>query len=57
MRVQVLIATMNQTDYTLLDKINIQTSAIVCNQCDKNEMTEFMWGGYRLDGCPLMKKV
>lgn len=45
MSVQVLVATMNQTDYSLLDKMNIETSAIVCNQCGKNDMTEFLRGG------------
>lgn len=37
MTVQVLVATMNQIDYSLLEKMNIRTSAIVCNQCDKYE--------------------
>lgn len=41
MKVQVLVATMNQTDYTLLDKMNIQTDAIIGNQCNFNEITEF----------------
>lgn len=45
MDIQVLVATMNQTDYSLLDKMNIKTSAIVCNQCDRNETDEFMRGG------------
>ena len=43
MRVQVLVVTMNQkqNDYSLLDKMNIQTDAIVGNQCDRNEVVEF----------------
>ena len=41
MKVQVLVATMNQTDYSLLDKMNIQTDAIIGNQCNLNEITEF----------------
>ncbi len=45
MSVQVLVATMNQTDYSLLDKMNIETSAIVCNQCDRNEMLAFSHKG------------
>ena len=32
MNMQVIIATMNQCDYSLLDKMNIQTEAIVGNQ-------------------------
>lgn len=45
MDIQVLVATMNQQDYSLLDKMNINTSAIVCNQCDRNETDEFLRGG------------
>ncbi len=41
MKVQVLVATINQKDYSLLEKMNIQTDAIVGNQCDCNEITEF----------------
>lgn len=37
MRLEVLISTINQKDYSLLEKMNIQTDAIVINQCDKNE--------------------
>lgn len=48
MNIQVLIATMNQKDYTLLDKMNIQTDAIVGNQCDKNEITEFNYRDHRI---------
>lgn len=45
MNVQVLIATMNQNDFSLLDKMNIQTDAIVGNQCAKNEILEFDYNG------------
>lgn len=48
MNIQVLVATMNQTDYSLLKKMNIKSSAIVCNQCDKNYMTEIPWRGYTI---------
>jgi len=41
MNIQVLVATMNQTDFSLLKKMNIQTSAIVCNQCNRNEFIDF----------------
>ncbi len=34
MKVQVLIAAMNQTDYSLVKKMNIQSDAIIGNQCD-----------------------
>lgn len=48
MNIQVLISTMNQTDYSLLDKMNIQTDAIVINQCDRNESTEFSYKGNKI---------
>ena len=41
MKVQVLVATINQTDYSLLDKMNIQSDAIIGNQCDRNEVIDF----------------
>ena len=34
--VQVLVAAMNQTDHSLLDRMNIQSDAIIGNQCDYN---------------------
>jgi hypothetical protein len=46
-KVQVLIASMNQVDHSLLSKMNIQTDAIVGNQCDKNEIETFTYGGIR----------
>lgn len=36
--VQVLVAAMNQTDFSLVEKIGITTSAIIGNQCDRNEI-------------------
>lgn len=46
MSIQVLIATMNQTDHSLLDRMNIQSDAIVANQCEKNEIEIFKHNGY-----------
>jgi len=45
MKVQTLVVTMNKgkEDFDLLEKMNIQTDAIVCNQCDRNEVYEFDW--------------
>lgn len=50
MSVQVLVATMNQPEgnYSLLQKMNIQTDAIVCNQCDRNQFEEFTWKGHNI---------
>lgn len=47
MKIQVLVAAMNQIDHSLLKKMNIQTDAIIGNQCDRNEIEEFQFDGNR----------
>lgn len=44
MKIQVLVATMNQTDHSLIKKMNIKTDAIVGNQCRFNSIEEFTVG-------------
>jgi len=46
MNIQVLVATMNQEDYSLLKKMNIQSDVIVGNQCDKNSIEQFEYNGH-----------
>lgn len=46
MNIQILIASMNQTDHSLLEKMHIQTDAIVGNQCNNNSIGQFEWNGY-----------
>lgn len=41
MRIQVLVAAMNQKDHSLIEKMNIKTDAIVGNQCDFNSVELF----------------
>lgn len=48
MNVQILIATMDQTDHSLLQKMNIQSDAIVCNQCDRYDVEQFEWNSHRI---------
>lgn len=48
MTLQVLVSTMNQRDYSLLDKMNIQSDAIVVNQCDRNEICDFEYKGHKI---------
>lgn len=43
MKLQVLVSTMHQSDRSLPEKMNIQSEAIVINQCDRNEFDEFMY--------------
>lgn len=45
MNLQVLVSTMRQTDHSLLNKMNIQSDAIVVNQCDRSEFEEFQHNG------------
>ena len=47
MRIQVLVASMHQTDHSLLEKMNIQTDVIVANQCDRNQVEEFEYNGHK----------
>lgn len=53
---QVLVATMHQKDYTLLDKMNIQSNAIIGNQCDKNEIEEFDYNGHKIKWLSLKER-
>lgn len=41
MRIQILVAAMNQTDHSLIEKMNIKTDAVVGNQCDHNSVETF----------------
>lgn len=43
LNIQALISTMDQTDFSLLEKMNIQTDAIVINQCDRNYIKKFKY--------------
>lgn len=48
MTFQILISTMNQEGFELLDKMNIQSDAVVINQCDKDNLEEFEYNGYKI---------
>lgn len=48
MKVQVLVATMNQTDHSLLEKLNLDSDAIVGNQCNYNKIETFHWKGHKI---------
>ena len=47
MRIQVLVASMNQNDHSLIKRMNIQTDAIVGNQCDRNQVEKFEYEGHQ----------
>ncbi|MFD5022797.1 glycosyltransferase family 2 protein [Paenibacillus sp. NPDC058367] len=48
MKIQVLVSTMNQSDHSLIEKMNIQSDAIIVNQCNKNEVEEFKYKGNKI---------
>ncbi|MDD6483575.1 MAG: glycosyltransferase family A protein [Clostridiales bacterium] len=48
MTLQVLVATMHQTDYSIIEKMNIQSDAVIVNQCDCDSVTVFKKNGYSI---------
>lgn len=48
MKLQVLVSTMHQTDHSLLEKMNIQSDAIVINQCDCDCIERFAFRGHNI---------
>ncbi len=48
MKIQVLAAAMNQSDHSLIEKMNIRTDAIIGNQCDRNSVEEFQINGHTI---------
>ena len=48
MTIQLLIATMHQDDYSLLDRINLQSEAVVINQCDRESNYIFSVNGHKV---------
>lgn len=40
MKIEVLLSTMHQKDFSILKKCNIRTDAVVINQCDKDNLIE-----------------
>ena len=48
MKIQVLVATMNQNDHSLINEMNIKTDAIIGNQCSLNSVEDFMFKNQRI---------
>jgi len=46
--IQVLVVTMNQKDYSLLDEMNIQSDALIGNQCDRTEVETIDYNGKKV---------
>ncbi len=48
MNIQILVASMNQTDHSLVGKMNIKTDAIIGNQCDRNSVETVEVNGQKI---------
>lgn len=48
MKLTVLVTTMNQTDFSLVEKMNIQSDAVIGNQADRFEIQEEIVNGHRI---------
>lgn len=49
MKIQVLVASMNQTDHSLPEKMRIQCDAIIGNQCNYNSIERYLWNGHSIE--------
>ncbi|MFK4998688.1 glycosyltransferase [Bacillus sp. N9] len=56
MKLQVLVSTMNQTDFSLLKEMNIQSDAIVVNQCKINNFDVVNYNGHKVRFLSLNEK-
>lgn len=48
MTLEVLVSTMMQEDYRLLDRMRIESDAVIVNQCNTDEIVTFGYKGYRI---------
>lgn len=48
MKLKVLVTTMNQTDFSLVEKMNIQSDAVIGNQADRFDIHEKVVNGFQI---------
>ncbi|WP_461205040.1 glycosyltransferase family A protein [Clostridium sp. DL1XJH146] len=56
MNLQVLLSIMNRDDFTIVEKMNIQSKAIVINQCDKNQFEKLRYKGNSIEFISLAER-
>lgn len=56
MNLQILVSTIDQKDYNLLDRMNIQADAIVVNQSDEDSIIEFEYKGNHIKWINMSKR-
>lgn len=49
MKLEVLVSTMHQSDFSLINNMNIKSDAVVINQCDENNQQEFYHNEKRIN--------
>ena len=47
-KLEVLVTTMHQSDFSKFYQMNLQTNAVIANQTDKNEYVEANINGHRV---------
>lgn len=48
MKLQILVSTMNQEDYDLINKMNIESNAVIINQCNDNLIKDINIADYKI---------
>lgn len=48
LNLEVLVSTMHQTNYDLHEKMNIQSDAVIVNQCNSNDYKEFDYKNHKI---------
>lgn len=48
MKIDILLSTMHQTDRSIVERIGLQSDAVVVNQCDCNSTEQFEYNGHRI---------
>jgi glycosyltransferase involved in cell wall biosynthesis len=48
MKVQVILSTMHQTDYSLVERIGLESDVVIVNQCDKDSVECLEHNGYKV---------
>ena len=56
MQLQTLVSAVKQKPSTLAEKMNLQSEAIIINQCHKNEYLEYDWRGYKIKAYSFAEK-
>lgn len=48
MNLQLLVATMHQNNFSIIENLNLQSDAVIVNQCDKEGTKKLTYNGYKV---------